>query len=76
MPFDFPAEKLPTEDQEKDMPTRVNLIDDIINKHKKTIVSSSRDVSGRDVSERNNLMMSSALGVTDVDFELCDIQVK
>jgi hypothetical protein len=33
---------------------------------------SSRDVSGRDASERNGLVMSSAFGPQDIDFEIAE----
>lgn len=79
MPFSFPGEKIPSSEDEVAPPTSVNLIDDIVNKGKSLgpgLDGSSRNVSCRDQSERNELMMSSALSASDIDFEITNLGVK
>ena len=57
-----------------------NHIDDIVNKGRTTQFPmtdiSSRNVSCRDASERNGLMISSAVGHTEVDFEIEEFGTK
>jgi hypothetical protein len=71
MPFKFPGEKVPSEDPSP--PQRSNHIDDIVEQGKTGISItdiSGRNTSCRDASERNGLMVSSAIGTSDIDFEI------